>query len=120
MRSRLKRIVWMGTSRKDIHDTPDAVQDEMGYALYEVQQGTRPRQAKVLTGFGNARVLEIRVRDVSGAYRAVYTIEYDDAIYILHVFQKKSKEGIATPKQDMELIKQRWKEVRELHKKTHG
>lgn len=105
-----------GQQSKDIRQTPDGVQDEVGYALYEVQRGTKPRQAEVLAGFGNAKVLEIRVRAESGAYRAVYTIEYDDAIYILHVFQKKSKKGIATPKQEMDLIKARWRDARELHR----
>lgn len=72
--------------------------------------------AKVLSGMGNAKVIEIQENDRSGTYRIVYTIEIKDFIFVLHAFQKKSKSGIATPKQELELIKNRLKEAKILYK----
>ena len=88
---------------------PDAVIDTFGYALYLAQTGKKHEQAKPLHGFGSAGVLEI-VEDFRGnVYRAVYTVRFAVAVFVLHVFQKKSKTGLATPKQDMELIRDRLK-----------
>ena len=88
------------------------VQDHMGYALYVAQQGGKHRDAKPLTGFGGAGVVEI-VKDYRGdTFRAVYTLRCEEAVYVLHAFQKKSKTGIATPKSEMELIRQRLKRLR--------
>jgi phage-related protein len=85
------------------------VVDIFGYALYLAQTGDRHEQAKPLRGFGSAGVLEV-VEDWRGnAYRAVYTVRYAARVFVLHVFQKKSKSGIATPKPDMDLIKDRLK-----------
>ena len=87
-----------------------------GYALYLVQTGTKHEQAKSLHGFGSAGVLEI-VEDWRGnAYRAVYTVRFAAAVFVLHVFQKKAKSGIATPKQDMELIRARLKVAEQIVK----
>ena len=92
---------------------PDEVQDAMGYALDLAQQGKKHLAAKPLTGFGGAGVLEI-VDDYDGdTYRVVYTVKFAGAIYVLHAFQKKSKKGIATPKQEIELIKKRLKRAQE-------
>jgi phage-related protein len=86
---------------------PEEVIDTFGYALHLAQTGKKHEQAKPLHGFGSAAVLEI-VEDWRGnAYRAVYTVRFAAAVFVLHVFQKKAKSGIATPKQDMELIKER-------------
>jgi phage-related protein len=103
----LKRVVWIGSSRDDLRRMPSAVQDEIGYALYFAQRNQRHQSAKVLKGFGGAGVLEIVVDDSGGTYRGVYTVRIAGAVYVLHVFQKKSKKGIATPKSDIELIKRR-------------
>lgn len=84
--------------------------------MYAAQQGETDPAAKPMKGFGGASVLEIVARDESGAWRAVYTVRYEEAIYVLHAFQKKSKHGIATPKQDIELIKSRLAEADRLHK----
>jgi phage-related protein len=81
-----------------------------------VQEGQTPLHAKVLSGLGNAKVWEIRESDPSGTYRAVYTVEFRDYVVILHAFQKKSKTGIATPKQEIDIIKQRLRDARELYK----
>jgi len=88
---------------------PHGVQDTFGYALYQAQLGKKHEQAKPLKGFGSAGVLEVLEDSGGGAYRAVYTVKFDEAVYVLHCFQKKSKHGIATPKPDMDLIKERLK-----------
>lgn len=88
---------------------PDDVQDTFGYALHLAQVGKKHEQAKPLKGFGSAGVLEA-VEDSGGsAYRAVYTVKFSEAVYVLHCFQKKSTHGIATPKPDMDLILERLK-----------
>jgi len=81
----------------------------MGFALYLAQTGRMPRSAKPLKGFGGAGVLELVENDDSGTYRAVYTVRFESAIYVLHAFQKKSKKGIRTPQQDIELVRRRLK-----------
>lgn len=86
---------------------PDEVQDTFGYALYQAQAGKKHVRAKPLKGFGSAGVLEV-VEDLKGnTYRAVYTVKFVNAIYVLHCFQKKSKCGIATPKPDISTIRER-------------
>ncbi len=91
---------------------PSGVRRDIGHALNVVEMGGRPDNSKILKGFGNARVHEIRENDRNGTYRAVYTIEVQRNIFVLHVFQKKSTQGIETSRSDMELIKRRLKEVR--------
>jgi len=88
---------------------PPHVVDVFGYALYLAQIGERHEQAKPLRGFGSADVLEVVEDSRGGTYRAVYTVRYATRVFVLHVFQKKSKKGIATPKPDMDLIKERLK-----------
>jgi len=84
----------------------------MGYALFLSQMGERHfAMAKTLKGFHGAAVVELRESDGGSAYRAIYTVQYADAVYVLHAFQKKSKRGIATPKREMELIERRLKEL---------
>ena len=112
----LKPVIWVGSSRKDLRGFPDAVQDHMGYALYVAQRGDKHRDAKVLTGFGGAGVVEI-VKDYRGdTFRAVYTLRYAGAVYVLHSFQKKSKTRRETPRRDLELIKQRLREAERIAK----
>jgi phage-related protein len=103
----LKPLYWMGSSLKDLRASPEDVKDGIGYALELVQKGEKPANAKPLKGFGGASVLEI-IEDFDGdTWRAVYTVAIANAVYVLHVFQKKSKKGIATPKKELELIKRR-------------
>ena len=93
---------------------PEDVWRRVGGALWEARIGRKAPYAKPLKGFGDAGVLEI-VDDFDGdTFRAMYTVRFAKAVYVLHAFQKKSKKGIATPKQDVDLIKQRYKEAREL------
>lgn len=105
----LKAMVFVGSSRKGIQGFPEDVKDDIGYALYEAQNGRKPAAARPLKGFGGAGVLEI-IENYSGdTYRAVYTVNFTDVIYMLHCFQKKSKSGVETPRQDIELINRRLK-----------
>jgi phage-related protein len=102
-----KPLIWIGPSLNDLRRLSETVQDEVGYALYFAQQGRRHPSAKVLKGFGGAGVLEIIEDDAGGTYRAAYTVKFAGVVYVLHVFQKKSKSGIATPKSDLDLIRRR-------------
>ena len=88
----------------------------MGYALFVAQQGGKHRDAKVLSGFGGAGVLEIIEDHRGDIFRAVYTLRYAEAVYVLHTFQKKSKTGRETPRRDMELIKRRLREAERIAK----
>lgn len=95
---------------------PGEVQDAFGYALHQAQSGKKHEQAKPLKGFGSAGVLEVVEVSGSGTFRAVYTVKFGNAVYVLHCFQKKSMHGIATPKPDMDLIRERLKAA-ETHAK---
>jgi phage-related protein len=104
--------MWRGSSKTDFMAFPSAVQREMGYALFLAQMGERhPTKAKTLKGFGGGSVVEVKESHDGNAFRAVYTVRYADAVYVLHAFEKKSKRGIATPKMDMNLIVKRLKEL---------
>jgi len=107
----VRPLVWIGSSRNDLRGMPRQVRRDFGQALYTAQQGETDPAAKPLKGFGGARVMEIVERHRGDAYRAVYTARFDDAVYVLHVFQKKSKTGIATPKHEIELIRRRLAEA---------
>ena len=106
-----KPLRWVASSKKDLMAMPEEVQDTFGYALHLAQVGQKHPDAKPLKGFGGTGVLEV-VEDFQGdAYRAVYTVRYAKAVYVVHCFQKKSTQGIATPKPDVELIKSRLKAI---------
>lgn len=112
----MKRLLWIGSSRVDLKQFPDEVQDEMGHGLYLAQMGDRHNHAKTLSGLGNAKVIELRENDRSGTYRVIYIVEMSEFIFVLHAFQKKSKSGIATPKQEIDLVKHRLKDAEALYK----
>lgn len=105
----LKPLHWVGTSKRDLQSLPAPVVDFFGYALYLAQTGKRHEQAKPLKGFGSAGVLEVVDDWDRSTYRAVYTVTFRAAVFVLHVFQKKSTHGTATPKADMDLIRERLK-----------
>ncbi len=112
---RLKPIIWVRSSLDDLKRFPKEVQRHLGFALKSAQAGEKHPDAKPLRGFGGAGVLEI-VEDFDGdAYRAVYTVKFEEAIYVLHAFQKKSKSGISTPKRAIDLIAERFKRAKEMH-----
>jgi phage-related protein len=95
---------------------PQQVRRDIGQALYAAQQGVTDPAAKPLKGFGGAHVMEIVERYRGDAFRAVYTAQFGEAVYVLHVFQKKSKAGIAMPKPYMELIRRRYAEAERHHR----
>jgi len=107
----IKPIDWVGTSRKDLKSFSEPVQQEFGYKLYMVQLGEKPEAAKPLSGMPG--VMEIVTRYDTDTYRTVYVTKLKHAIYVLHAFKKKSKKGIKTPKQEIDLIKQRLRIAKE-------
>ena len=111
-----KPVIWIGSSRKDLRAFPEPVQDHMGYALYIAQCGGKHRDTKPLTGFGGAGVVEVGTDFRGDTFRAVYTLRYAGAIYVLHAFQKKSVTGRETPLRDIELIKQRLRLAEQITK----
>jgi phage-related protein len=112
----LKPVIWIGSSRKDLRAFPEPVQDHMGYALYIAQRGGKHRDTKTLTGFGGGGVVEV-VTDFRGdTFRAVYTLRYAGAVYILHAFKKKSMTGRETTLRDIELIKRRLRLAEQIAK----
>ena len=106
-----KPLLWVGSAKKDLLAMPDEVQDTFGYALHLAQMGGKHMQTKPLKGFGSAGVLEVVEGEAGSTYRAVYTVKIAGAVYVLHCFQKKSRSGIATPKPDMDLVRERLKAV---------
>src|SRR2546425_10599109 len=106
---RVKPLYWVGSSKKDLLALSEEVVDVFGYALYLAQIGRKHEDAKPLKGFGSAGVLEV-VEDWQGdTYRAVYTVRFTAAVFVLHVFQKKARKGIETPKDEIDLIRKRLK-----------
>jgi phage-related protein len=113
----VKPLRWIGPAKEELMEFPRPVMRAIGFALYEAQTGDKPDNAKPLRGFGGAGVLEV-VEDHDGStYRAVYTVQFGDAIYVLHCFQKKSTKGITTPKHVVELIERRLKVAIQTHAK---
>ena len=113
-----KSVEWLGSTLDDLRDLPDPVQDDFGYALYLAQTGDKHPSAKPLKGYHGAGVLEVVARHDTDTYRAVYTVRFAEAVYVLHIFQKKSRFGIATPTGDMRLIETRLKEALRRHEEA--
>lgn len=107
----MKQLIWLGDSRSSVKFFPAGVRDDIGYALYAAQIGEISPKAKPLHGLGSG-VMEIVANDASGTYRTVYAVAIGDCVYVLHAFQKKSKTGIATPKSEIDLVRQRLKQLR--------
>lgn len=104
-----KPLKWVGSSKRDLDGMPDDVKDVFGHAIDLAQAGSKHQDAKPLSGFGSAGVLEV-VEDMRGdTFRAVYTVKFAGWVYVLHCFQKKSKTGVKTPKEDLDLIRARLK-----------
>ena len=109
----LRSVVWLGDAKKNLREFPEGVRKLIGDELQLLQFGGMPRDTKPFKGVGSG-VLEIAVRYDKDAYRTVVAVQLGKRLYVLHAFQKKSKRGIETPKRDVELIKQRYKEAKEL------
>lgn len=115
-----RQIFWVGSSLKDLTKMPLEVQDTFNFGLVQAANGLKHVNAKPLKGFGGNGVLEIVEDHRSGTYRAVYTIRFKKAVYVLHVFQKKSKRKIATPKSEIDLIDERLKRAGREYKEVFG
>ena len=120
MTSSTRALFWIGSSRRDLRGFPGEVRRSIGFALYAAQQGETDPSAKPLRGFGGASILEIIAPSHGGTWRAVYTVRFSEAIYVLHAFQKKSKRGISTPKKDIDLIHNRLAEAERLHREREN
>lgn len=113
--AKLRTVVWLGNSKKTLLSFPNEVVRRIGFKLQLMQSGSIPTDVKPFKGVGSG-VFEIAIKYDRDAYRCVQALQLRDTIYVLHVFQKKSKRGIATPKQDVDLIKQRYNDAKELAK----
>jgi phage-related protein len=111
----LRPIVWIGDSKRNLRAFPEGAQKLIGDELQLLQFGGMPKDAKPFKGVGSG-VVEIAIRHATDAYRTVVAVQLGSKLYILHAFQKKSKTGVKTPKQDVDLIKQRYRDAKELAK----
>jgi phage-related protein len=104
----MKSLHFVGNSREDLRAFDSAVRYEAGVDLRRVQSGLEPRDWKPMKTIG-AGVREIRIRDRAGAFRVFYVVESEEAVYVLHAFQKKTQ---TTAKRDVELGKTRYKQIK--------
>jgi phage-related protein len=110
----LRPLLWIASSKRDYREFPTRVQYNFGFQLFLAQTGQHPPSAKPLRGFGDG-TLEL-VEDFDGdTYRAVYTVRFREAVYVLHAFKKKSKRGIKTPQGDIDLVKRRLRDAEHDH-----
>lgn len=112
----MKPLHWIASSLQDVREFPEEVRQEVGYSIDIAQRGGKATNAVPLVGFRSAKVLEVIVDADRATYRAVYTVKLEHAVYVLHAFQKKSKKGIATPQQDILLIRSRLKTAESHHR----
>lgn len=116
----MRTVLWISAAKRDLMDMPETVITNVGYALYQAQLGIHPDIAKPLKGFGNASVIELVANNDNSTFRVVYTVRFTDAIIVVHAFQKKSKKGITTPKQEIDLLHDRLKRAEEIYKEWKG
>jgi phage-related protein len=114
----LRPLLWVGSSLRDYREFPGGVQDGFGFELFLAQTGQHPPSAKPLKGLGGT--IELIGNFDGDTYRAVYTVRFAEAVYVLHAFKKKSKRGIATPKGDLDLIARRLKDAASDHAVRFG
>lgn len=105
--SDVRSLLWVASSKRDLKKMPEDVIDDFGHGLLLVQKGYDPKNAKPMSGFGGAKILELVLDHSDGTFRTVYTVKFAEVVVVLHAFQKKSKQGIKTPKQDIDLIRSR-------------
>jgi phage-related protein len=106
----LRPLRWIASSRKDYGQFPQAVQEGFGFELFLAQTGQHPPSAKRLKGLGSG-VVELIEEFDTDAYRTIYTVRFEDAVYVLHCFKKKSKSGIKTPQTEIDLVKRRLRDA---------
>ena len=114
-----RELHWIGSSLDDLRDFPQPVRAIMGQALDDAEHGGEHPRAKALKGFGGRSVLEIVDDHDDDTYRAVYTVRFRGAVYVLHAFQKKSRKGIATPQHELDLIQARLKRAEEHYRDNY-
>lgn len=112
-------LEWVGSTKADIKRFPEAVREVVGYALFQAQVGLKHQSAKPLKGLAG-NVLEVISRHDGDTFRAVYTVRFRTAVYVLHVFQKKAKRGIATPESEIDLIKRRLRAAERHYRRNHS
>ncbi len=110
---------WVGSSKKDFMAFPEPVKDDMGYALGLAQLGGKHPDAKPWKGQGPG-VFELVENHDGDTYRAVYTVRFSEAVYVLHAFQKKSPKGIKTARTDVDLIARRMRTAQQDYEEHHG
>jgi len=108
-----RKLIWLVDSLIRLTGFPPAVRHKLGFALYQAQIGQKHESAKMSHGFAET-VWQMRADDPGGTYRAVYVAQLGEAIYVLHAFQKKATSGIATPRREIELTRQRLQLMRKL------
>jgi phage-related protein len=109
----LRPVIWLGNSKRNLQGFPKGAQKLLGDELQLMQFGGMPKDAKPFKGIGSG-VYEIALRLATEAYRVIVAVKLGKSIYILHSFHKKSKKGAATAKFDVELIKKRYREAKDL------
>jgi phage-related protein len=109
MEEEVKPVRWIGSSYKDLRDLPSEVRKAFGFAIDQAQRGGKHPDAKPLRGFSDAGIVEVVKDHLGDTFRGIYTVRFSGVVYVLHVFSKKSKIGISTPKHEIELIKKRLK-----------
>ena len=115
----MKPVQWIGSSLDDLREFPEEVRSEAGHSLYLAQLGGKAINAVPMVGFGGANVVEVVIDSAGNTFRAVYTVRFAKAIYVLHAFQKKSKRGSKTPEPDIRLIHQRLKMAKDHYQRNY-
>ena len=113
-------VFYLGSSEDDLKEMPIEVQRTIQVALVHAQLGGKHPKATPMKGFGGASVLEVRVWGIGGTYRAMYTVRFKEAVYVLHAFHKKSKHGKETPAKEISIVKARLKEAELDHAIRYG
>jgi phage-related protein len=114
-----KPVFWIASSRKDLRVFPKAVRQIFGQAIFDAQNGGKHPDAKPLKGFKGAGVLEVIADDDGATFRTVYTVRFARAIYVLHAFQKKSKQSVKTPAEEIEKVKARLRFAEQHYAQWH-
>ncbi len=115
----MKPVHWIASSKRNLMSFPTIIRREAGHSLYLAQKGDKGVNAVPMVGFGDASVIEVVMNEMAGTFRAIYTVRFQHAIYVLHAFQKKSKTGISTPQTDLDLVKRRFKVAKDHHKEHY-
>ena len=112
----MKPIRWMRSSKDDLRGFPDDARSELGHALDMVQHGERPRNEKPLHGDLSGVSELVSDSEDGNTYRSVFTVKLEPYVFVLHCFEKKATRGIATPKRQLDVIRQRLREAREEYR----